>query len=102
MRRIKWLTRSGGQTIILVFSSWVTVLDVLSHALQENGINFMYARTPKQLEAALKAVQQAAKGKPVAARPNAKPLTTLLLPLKQGANGLNLTGTVAFPVHEIE
>ena len=84
MRRIKWLTKRDPGAKALVFSSWTDVLDVLSYALRQNDIQFAYAKSASQLGKAIKDLQTRGNGK--------RSLQTLLLPIKQGANGLNLTG----------
>lgn len=93
VRRIKWLTSKDPTARALVFSSWNDVLDVLSHALSANEVNFAYVKNAKQLGPAIRALQEAGKGKGVAGN-GSRPLQTLLLPIKQGANGLNLTGVL--------
>ena len=91
VRRIKRLVQNP-QARILVFSTWLEVLDVLSHALKENGIVFAFARTPKQLGPAIEKLQDSSNAMPALERPGLQPLQTLLLPIKLGGNGLNLTG----------
>jgi E3 ubiquitin-protein ligase SHPRH len=94
VRRVKHLTTSSDAKV-LVFSTWPEVLQILSHALRDNGVCFAYAKTPQKLRQAISDLKMAA---PQAARPNTKAipatqrLQTILLPIKHGANGLNLTG----------
>ena len=80
------------QAKVLVFSTWIEVLDVLSYALTENEVRYAFARTPKQLGAAIEQLQSSS-----SASPGQRPLQTLLLPVKQGGNGLNLTGNNDLP-----
>lgn len=40
-RRILWITSTNQEAKVLVFSSWNDVLDVLSHALDANGITYV-------------------------------------------------------------
>lgn len=80
VRRIKSLTRNPDAKI-LVFSSWIDVLEVLSYALRENDIPFAFARSAKHLGPALQQFKSS----------NAV-LQTLLLPVQQGGKGLNITG----------
>ena len=87
VRRVKNLT-SSPDSRVLVFSTWTDVLEILSYALKENAIPFAFARTPKQLGAAIGQLQRAADS------PGNHAVQTLLLPVKQGGNGLNLTGTL--------
>ena len=87
VRRIKCLIRDPDARL-LVFSTWTEVLDVLSHALRENNIYFAYAKAAKQIAMAIDQLRQGGKGSVAGQQ-----VQTLLLPVKQGGNGLNLTGT---------
>ena len=95
VRRVMWLTKDP-QTKVLVFSTWAEVLQLLEHALKTNEVPCMRAQSRQALEEAIQAFRKPVKpGKPVK---SGKPhLQTLLLLLKQGGNGLNLTG---MPVNE--
>lgn len=98
MRRIKRLTQKDQSTKVLVFSSWQDVLELVSHALQTNGVPFAYAKGRNAFDHAISSFKQPAAAAGAAqhgsaAGPN---LQILLLLIKQGANGLNLTGTARF------
>ena len=95
MRRIKWLISQDPTAGILVFSSWGDVLELLAHALQANQVPYAYARTRKALDAAIANFCKSARGEDGPAG-KSSPVQTLLLPVKQGANGLNLTGESCF------
>ncbi len=86
VRRIMWLTRRDAAAKLLVFSTWAEVLLLLEHALKTNEVPYARAKTRKALDAAIADFREAP-GPGDKARPR-----TLLLLLKQGANGLNLTG----------
>ena len=84
VRRVMWLTKNP-QTNVLVFSTWVEVLRLLEHALNTNHVPCVFAKNRKALEQAIEDIR-----KPVGSgQPH---LQTMLLQLKQGGNGLNLTG----------
>lgn len=105
VRRLLWLTRSDATSRVLVFSTWKDLLELLSHALAANGLPHLYPRSAKKFEAAVaefrtghaaavaaagqagssKAAQKGGSGAP------SKHPQVLLLLIKQGANGLNLT-----------
>ena len=93
MRRIKWLTRSNASTKLLVFSTWAEVLLLLEHALGTNGVPHVRPTTRKAFEAALTTFKEAPKE-------GSGHVQTLLLLLKQGANGLNLTGAACMTLLE--
>ena len=88
MRRIKHLLHQDAAAKILVFSSWQDVLELVSHALHTNKLPYAYARGRKAFDSAVADFKQ----------PRSKESCTsggiqiLLLLVKQGANGLNLTG----------
>jgi len=84
VRRVMWLTKNP-QTNVLVFSTWVEVLRLLEHALNTNRVPCVFAKTRKTLEQAIEDIRKPAKS----GQPH---LQTMLLQLKQGGNGLNLTG----------
>ena len=87
VRRVMWLTKDP-QTKVLVFSTWAEVLQLLEHALKTNQMPCMRAQSRHALEEAIQAFR-----KPAKPAKSGKPhLQTLLLLLKQGGNGLNLTG----------
>jgi len=85
VRRAKWLLaeHGPGDGRMLIFSAWVGVLDVLSHALAANGVRAAQPRGPKALGDAIAAFRR---GDPARRDPAA-----LLMPVRSGANGLNLT-----------
>lgn len=86
VRRVLWLTRQNADNKLLIFSTWAEVLLLLEHALKTNGVPYARARSRKALQDALTLFRQK---KPAQGQPHVQ---TLLLLLKQGANGLNLTG----------
>ncbi len=80
-----WLIKDQ-ETKVLVFSTWAEVLQLLEHALKTNHVPCMRAKSRDALEEAIKEFRKPVQmGKPR--------MQTLLLLLKQGGNGLNLTGT---------
>lgn len=99
VRRIKRLTQKDPSAKVLVFSSWQDVLELVSHALQANALPFAYAsRKGKGRNAFDQAIsrfkQPAASLDTVQHGSSAANMQILLLLIKQGANGLNLTGTL--------
>ena len=71
-------------TKVLVFSTWQDVLELLAHALRENNVWFAHAKSgSKGFD---KAVKQFKGTSTDASAP------VLLLLVKQGSHGLNLTG----------
>lgn len=88
MRRIKHLLRQDPAVKVLVFSSWQDVLELVSHALQTNKLPYAYARGRKAFDKAIADFKQpsSAEGGKSAG------IQILLMLVKQGANGLNLTG----------
>lgn len=96
VRRIKWLTSIDAMNKVLVFSTWQDVLEVVAHALRTNRLPFAHARGRKAMDSAI-SLFKAAKPQPLDdGQAKAKPahLQTLLLLVKQGGNGLNLTGAL--------
>lgn len=87
---MKWLTRSNASAKLLVFSTWAEVLLLLEHALKTNGVPHVRPTTRKAFEAAITTFKEAPKE-------GSGHVQTLLLLLKQGANGLNLTGAACTP-----
>ena len=88
VRRIKHVLQQNAAAKVLVFSSWQDVLELVSHALQTNHMPCAYAKGRKAFDSAVAEFKQPASvegGKPEGAQ-------ILLLLVKQGANGLNLTG----------
>jgi len=85
VRRIKHLMHQDAAAKVLVFSSWQDVLELVSHALQTNKMPYAYARGRKAFDAAVADFKQTASSQSQAVQ-------ILLLLVKQGANGLNLTG----------
>lgn len=96
VRRIKHLTAGPPPAArVLVFSSWSVVLDILAHALRDNGVKYMYAKDAAKLQKAITALravpQEARPDEGSASGPPPPQLQTILLPVKLGSNGLNLT-----------
>lgn len=44
LRRLKVLLAGGPEVKVLVFSTWVDVLELLAHGLSANGMPFAYAK----------------------------------------------------------
>ena len=88
IRRIKHLLRKDASAKVLVFSSWQDVLELLCHALQTNDLPFAYARGRKSFDSAVADFKRSSESTDV----HYSPVQILLLLVKQGANGLNLTG----------
>lgn len=86
VRRIKYLTKDP-KARLLIFSTWTEVLDVLSYALKENQVHYAYAKTAKQIASTVEQLRR-----PSEELLSHQRIQTLLLPVKQGGNGLNLTG----------
>lgn len=94
VRRIKRLIHKDPAAKVLVFSSWQDVLELVSHALQTNALPFAYAKGRQAFDQAISQFKRPAASagtvqQGIAVGPN---LQILLLLIKQGANGLNLTG----------
>ncbi|KAG0590383.1 hypothetical protein M758_1G090700 [Ceratodon purpureus] len=101
IRRILRLKSEDPDTKVLVFSEWQGVLDVVEHALTTNHIT--YARVkgggPTQMNAAISRFR-GVESDPTASKKSGKklakvdetqgPVQVLLMPIKLGANGLNL------------
>lgn len=89
IRRIRRLTTADQGNKVLVFSTWQDVLEVIAHALRTNRLPFAYARGRQSMQAAIRQFKAAnasgSKGGPEAVQ-------VLLLLVKQGGQGLNLTG----------
>ena len=96
VRRIKWLTASSSAAKVLVFSTWQDVLDVIAHALDANRLPFAHARGRKGMQAAIQQFKtvdlQQDTGRTRGNTSSTGQVQTLLLLVKQGGNGLNLTG----------
>ncbi|KAK9844145.1 hypothetical protein WJX81_005910 [Elliptochloris bilobata] len=86
VRRVLAITRSDASSRLLVFSQWADVLELLAHALQANSVPFALARGRRALEDAIAQFRAPPVDDAVGERAR-----TLLLLVKQGANGLNLT-----------
>ena len=84
VRRVLWLIRNP-EVKILVFSTWSEVLQLLEHALSTNHVPCVRAKTRKDLERAIQDFR-------APRQKGSQSLQTILLHLKQGGNGLNLTG----------
>lgn len=95
MRRIKRLLQQDAAAKMLIFSSWQDVLELVSHALQTNKLPYAYARGRKAFDSAMADFKQPRSAE--SGRPDG--IQILLLLVKQGANGLNLTGAHIFIVH---
>jgi hypothetical protein len=99
VRRILWLTGEEVAQKVLVFSSWEDVLSLVAHALTTNGVPFAHAKSGTRFHEALRRFRgEAAPGEAAALKQQggaSGPVRTLLLQVKQGANGLNLTGALA-------
>lgn len=67
---------------VLVFSTWERVLDVLEEALTQNNVKHLRLRTGPKYELTLKLFKD---------QDEEDTVTALLLPLKLGSKGLNLT-----------
>ena len=92
VRRIKWLLQKDPSAKVLVFSSWQDVLELVSHALQTNSLPFAYAKGRHAFDHAVSRFKQPLHPASPAQQGQAADLQILLLLIKQGANGLNLTG----------
>ena len=95
VRRVRHLTERDPGTKVLVFSTWQDLLDVVAHALAVNAVPFAaskgrgFTQSVRDFQAG--ALQGQLGGKRARLHP-AGPIQTLLLPVKHGSNGLNLTG----------
>ena len=58
MRRILWLTRDDTAKV-LVFSTWVDVLNLMAHALNCNGVPYAYATGSKKFTSELQRFRSA-------------------------------------------
>lgn len=94
MRRIKHLLQQDAAAKVLVFSSWQDVLELVSHALHTNKLPYAYARGRKAFDSAVADFKQ-----PRSVESGSSDgVQVLLLLVKQGANGLNLTGGASLSV----
>ena len=82
VRRTKSILLADPKAKLLVFSEWQDVLELLSSALSENGVRHAFAKGRPAMAKALRHF----KGK-CAVEMSA---SVLMLPVKLGANGLNL------------
>ncbi|KAG0565163.1 hypothetical protein KC19_8G169500 [Ceratodon purpureus] len=98
LRRILRLKSEDPEMKVLLFSEWAGVLDVVEHALTTNHITYARVKNPGQMHAALdrfRGVEEITDPKK-RGRKKAKldevqgPVQVLLMPIKHGANGLNL------------
>ncbi len=64
LRRLKALTAAAPKVKVLVFSTWVDVLQLLAHGLAANGLPFAYAKTTKKLHSELARFKCAARREP--------------------------------------
>lgn len=92
VRRIMRLTKQP-DTKVLVFSTWQDVLELLAHALKANNLPVAHAKGgSKGFDSAI-AQFKGSSGL-------AAPVQTLLLLIKQGSHGLNLTGECRILRHQ--
>eukprot|EP00887_Chlorella_sp_A99_P002685 scaffold6.g2685.t1 len=113
VRRLAYLTRADPSARVLVFSTWKDVLVLLAHALAANGLPHLYPKCggkrfeaavaefrsghAEALAAAKRQAQEEAGPRSGARRAGTRSATPpagpriLLLLIKQGGNGLNLT-----------
>ncbi|BBN01240.1 E3 ubiquitin-protein ligase SHPRH [Marchantia polymorpha subsp. ruderalis] len=95
VRRMKLVTSKDPQVKVLIFSTWQDVLEVIGHALKENGI-----RSARVKGSNLQKALQEFRGLPEAKILNSRrqssnltldgPIQAFLLPFNVGGNGLNL------------
>lgn len=97
VRRIKHLLLQDVAAKILVFSSWQDVLELVSHALHTNKLPYAYARGRKAFDTAVADFKQ-----PRSEESTSGGVQILLLLIKQGANGLNLTGAFISSIGSIQ
>jgi E3 ubiquitin-protein ligase SHPRH len=94
-RRVLSILSKDAAAKILVFSEWQDVLELLAHALSANQVPFVYVKGKPQMSKALKQFKLKASCNSqgaVSGDGHTHPLgaSVLMLPVKLGANGLNL------------
>ncbi|RDD45665.1 E3 ubiquitin-protein ligase SHPRH [Trichoplax sp. H2] len=77
-RKLLSFLRKDDQTKFLIFSSWTVVLNLISQALTDNKINHINAKSGQNFQDSITKFKYDTS------------IPVLLLPLKSGANGLNL------------
>lgn len=77
VRRVASILTKDASSKILVFSEWQDVLEVLTHAFKANHVRFVFAKGKPAMTKSLKAFKT-------------REISVLMLPVKLGANGLNL------------
>ncbi|KAL2526855.1 zinc ion binding [Abeliophyllum distichum] len=94
-RRILWISSTNPAAKVLVFSSWMDVLDVLQHAFTANGISYVRMKGGRKSQVAISQFR----GQKINAKGSnenhdrqieTKSVQVLLLLIQHGANGLNL------------
>ncbi|XP_059483639.1 E3 ubiquitin-protein ligase SHPRH [Neocloeon triangulifer] len=80
VREIRKILKKDPTDKILIFSAWVSMLDVLQSALTENDISCAQVKSGKKFQEAIQLFKD-----PL------KKVTALLLPVSRGSKGLNLT-----------
>ncbi|KAL3695861.1 hypothetical protein R1sor_009937 [Riccia sorocarpa] len=80
VRRMLWLKSRDPLVKVLVFSSWLEVLEVIGHAFSENDISFARVKGGRKFDKPLEEFKAS----------KSEHLQALLLPFKRGSNGLNL------------
>lgn len=90
MRCVQDILSRGPEERILVFSTWKDVLRLLDHAFRYNDVPYAHPETRKTLAPALAAFQTGVGVPGLGAIDPVAPRVLLLL-VKQGGNGLNLT-----------
>eukprot|EP00850_Spirogloea_muscicola_P023159 SM000333S12561 [mRNA] locus=s333:34643:42565:- [translate_table: standard] len=90
VRRVKWLLATDSGAKVLIFSTWHEVLDVVQHALQANTISLARVKGRRDLDLAIRHFQGKGGNKLAEDNKSGGNVSCLLLPVQQGANGLNL------------
>eukprot|EP00212_Chloropicon_laureae_P005714 CAMPEP_0197490264 /NCGR_PEP_ID=MMETSP1311-20131121/4841_1 /TAXON_ID=464262 /ORGANISM="Genus nov. species nov., Strain RCC856" /LENGTH=246 /DNA_ID=CAMNT_0043034749 /DNA_START=60 /DNA_END=800 /DNA_ORIENTATION=+ len=76
VKRVLSILERDGTAKLLVFSEWQDVLELVAHAFQGNRVDFVYAKGKAAMSKAVKRFKSEA--------------SVMMLPVKLGANGLNL------------
>ncbi|KAK3927321.1 E3 ubiquitin-protein ligase SHPRH [Frankliniella fusca] len=82
IKKLFYLKAADPSVKVLIFSTWERVLDVLEEALTQNDVKHLRLRTGPKYELTLKLFKD---------QEEEETVTALLLPLKLGSKGLNLT-----------
>jgi len=98
LRRLLWLKSKDPKVKVLVFSEWQGVLDVVEHALMANHITFARVKGGRQLNVAIdmfKGIETRSDSKKKGKEKKdveevQDSVQVLLMPIRLGANGLNL------------